>query len=47
VPVAGHRNDHGFVMVQVVRAQDHNPPSGAPDTRSFPQLPRRLYRRRG
>lgn len=23
-------NDKGFVMVQIVRAQDHNPPSGAP-----------------
>jgi hypothetical protein len=34
------RNDHGFVMVQVVRAQDHNPPSGAPGYRELPAVGR-------
>ena len=34
------RNDHGFVMVQVVRAQDHNPPSGAPGYEELPAVGR-------
>jgi len=33
-------NDHGFVMVQVVRAQDHNPPSGAPGYEELPAVGR-------
>ncbi|MDR0787396.1 MAG: hypothetical protein LBG44_05970 [Gemmatimonadota bacterium] len=30
------QNENGFVMVQIVRAQDHNPPSAAPGFRELP-----------
>lgn len=34
------RNDHGFVMVQVVDAKDHNPTSGAPGYKELPDVGR-------
>src|SRR4051794_40855544 len=32
------RNDHGFVMVQVVRARDHNPTTGAAGFKELPNV---------
>lgn len=32
------RNDHGFVMVQIVRAKDHNPTSNAPGYKELPDV---------
>lgn len=36
----GARNDHGFVMLQVVEAKDHNPTSAAPGYKKLPDVGR-------